>query len=241
MTDRAIADDRPPLEPGCVADPESYAKWHAAQEASKMPARYRNALVHVIDDAMPETFVTATGRWLYENRARLVRGGDEQGVARFNYELVDADQACDLGQLKSRIVDAIPEAIATNGIPDFDLAYIECHATLYHHGGHFCWHTDAPGYDGEFVPSRRLAWCFYMHTQPKMFSGGELEFLDGTKVCPSNNRLVLFHPLQQHQIRKVECWSAHVLHGRWAMFGWVHGPAPDGYRAPEIHGAPKSG
>lgn len=203
-----------------------------------VPARYLRALYSVHDDLMPKDWVAELGRWLYYNRALLTRGGDDAGEARFNYEVVDVDKHCDLiGAFRSAVLARLAEGCdACGGIPLFDLLYFECHATLYHHGCHFDWHNDAPGIDFEFVPSRRITFAYYLHSDPKMFKGGELEFLDGTRVEPKNNRLLFFHPLQQHRIVPVECWSAEPIHGRWALMGWVHGEAPEGYAAPTLYG-----
>ena len=224
-------------------EPEAADPVTAGSRANySIPGRYRDALYKTFLDTMPGEWVTKAGRWLYASGANFTRGGDPRGVDRFNYELTDVDKHYDaIGDLKSKLVELFPQALEDIGIPDFDLEYIEMHATLYHHGSHFCWHDDAPGYDGAFIPSRRIAYCFYMHSEPKMFTGGELEFLDGTALTPHNNSIVMFHPLQQHRIRKVECYSAELLHGRWAFFGWIHGQPPEGYSEPKLRGVPHSG
>lgn len=216
-------------------------------KAPVVPNRFRDPIYHVDDDVLDESVCSGLGRWLFENRDKLERGGDELGASRFNYEILDVDKlAPDLvAPLKKKLIERTADADVLEKlcVPAFDVRYIEMHATLYHHGSHFVWHDDAPGYDGELVPSRRVTFCYYMHTEPKLFSGGELEFLDGTTVESKNNRLALFHPIQQHRVRRVECYSAHVLDGRWALMGWVHGDAPDGWaeRIPELRGVPGSG
>lgn len=40
---------------------------------------------------------------------------------------------------------------------------------------------------------------------------------------------MFFHPLQPHRVRPVECWSADLIHGRWAIHGWVLGAPPPGF------------
>lgn len=211
------------------------------ERQASMPGRFRKALVAQHDNAMPDEFVSEVGRWLHHNTEKLVRGGDDAGAHRFNYELTELDKHFDgLAPFHQMLTNLYPEVLETVGVDDFDLRYIETHATLYHHGSHFTWHDDAPGHDGEFMFTRRITFCLYMHTDPKMFQGGELEFLDGTRVDPENGRLALFHPLQQHQVRRVECYSAEALHGRWALMGWLHGDPPPGYidRAPAMRGSP---
>tara|TARA_R110000782_G_scaffold253743_1_gene341928 strand:- start:9951 stop:10649 length:699 start_codon:yes stop_codon:yes gene_type:complete len=213
-----------------------------------VPNRFREAIYHEIDDAMPLAYTRELGKWLYANRDKLVRGGDDRGASRFNHEIttLERDLPTELYVPFRKML--IEKALAADVLdklatPDFDLRYIETHATLYHHGSHFEWHDDAPGYDQEIVPTRRVTFCYYLHSDPKMFEGGELEFLDGTLITPSNNKLTLFHPVQQHRVRRVDCWSAKLLHGRWALMGWIHGDPPEGYieRMPELRGRPHSG
>ena len=215
--------------------------------APVVPDRLREPIKHHVDDAMPAKFAADVGLWLHNNKDKFVRGGDDEGVSRFNYELTDVDNYTPvdmLTQFKQKLIATAtsPEVLDALCVPEFDLRFVETHATLYHHGSHFDWHDDAPGPDGDLVPSRRISFCYYMHADPKMFSGGELEFLDGSTVEPKNNRLSLFHPMQQHRVRRVECWSSQFLHGRWALMGWLHGDAPEGWvnRLPKLRGRPNN-
>lgn len=210
-----------------------------------VPERFRVPMFRVIDDAFPEDWSREVGRWFYEHRDRLTAGGNE-GV-RFNYELWNLDEHCAdlLVPFKRKLIEvaSATETLEDCAVPEFDFRHLETHGTLYHHGSYFTWHDDVPGEDGRIVPSRRLTFVYYLHSDPKMFSGGELEFLDGTTVEPKNNRLCMFHPAQQHRVRPVECWSAALLHGRWALMGWIHGDPPEGWveRLPVLRGVPASG
>ena len=214
------------------------------EQPAAVPNRFREALVHVAEDALADSDSAKLGQWLYEHRDRLQRGGDELGQHRFNHELLHVEKHAPemLRPLRAKLIEQIADAEVMHRlcVPQFDLRGIEMHATLYHHGAHFVWHDDAVTVDGKIVPSRRLSFCYYMHSTPRMFNGGALEFMDGTEIKPYNNRLVLFHPLQQHRVLPVECWSSHILHGRWAITGWLHGDAPEGYeeRIPLMRGEP---
>lgn len=195
----------------------------SSTENHTLPERYRVPKFTIFDEVMPSEWLAEAGQWLHSQRGYFQRGGDD-GRGRYNYELLDVDEQYDpLAELKKALVVKLGDAIKQVGIEDFDLEGIDCHATLYHHGSHFVWHTDHEDGAGEQATSRRLAYCFYLHTDPKMFSGGELEFLDGTMVEAKHNRLVVYDPRQQHRVRRVECWSADFLHGRWAVSGWLHG------------------
>jgi len=210
-----------------------------------VPNRFREALIHQTDEALTDDDSAALGQWLFDHRDRLQRGGDEHGEGRFNYEILSIEKHAPdlLRPLRRRLLELVADGDVLDQVcvPAFDVRFLEMHATLYHHGSHFGWHDDAPGPDGHTpVLTRRISFCYYMHSTPKMFSGGELEFMDGTSTKPENNRLVMFHPLQQHRVLPVECWSAHVLHGRWAITGWLHGDPPEGYaeRLPQMRGQP---
>lgn len=194
--------------------------------AMKLPERYRHALYHTVDDAMPSEWIADLSDWLYHNRMGFQRGGDVKGANRFNYEFTDVDEECDLiSEFRSALLEHMPEALKPCEVDEFAVNAIECHATLYHHKSHFCWHNDDLGQDGEPVATRRIGFAYYIHSVPKLFSGGQLEFIDGTRIEPDANRLVFFNPHQQHRVTPVECWSKDALDGRWALCGWVHEPA----------------
>ena len=204
-----------------------------------VPGRFRAALVHSVDDLMEEGWAAKFGQAMFEKRSHLVRGGDAEGVWRYNWEIVHVDRhEPDLvGDLRGRIIEEAVNALGPCLVPEFDVEGVECHATMHHHGNFFSWHDDADGYTGgDALETRRLAFAYYMHSKPKMFDGGELEFLDGTAIEPRHNRLAFWHPIQKHRVRPVECWSSHVLHGRWSVMGWLHGQPPEGWvdRIPKL-------
>ena len=183
-----------------------------------VPERFRAPVLHTVDSAMPAELVTEFGRRLFDRRDLLVRTGDDGAVDYFRWELdqVDAVSADLVASFRRRLLDHFDAWV---GRPlGFELDAVDLFAALYHHGSHMTWHADRSADDPPAV-----AFAFYMHAEPCMFTGGELEFLDGTTVEPKNNRLVLYGAGQQHRVRPVECWSSHVLHGRWALLGWLRG------------------
>ena len=209
-------------------------------ENSPLPERYRDPKYTIFENLMPTDWLADVGQWLHSQRGQFLRGGDD-GRGRYNWELLNVDELYDqISYLKQAITDKIDDAVKQVGIEDFDLEYIECHATLYHHGSHFVWHTDREGYNGQPATTRRLSYCLYMHSEPRMFSGGELEFINGTQIDSKHNRIIFFEPRQQHRVRRVECWSADFLHGRWAIFGLVHGQRVGSADDP-LEGEPLSG
>lgn len=194
---------------------------HSAADDSTLPERYRAPRLTAFENVMPLEWLGAVGEWLFSQRGRFTLGGGE-GHGSFCYELAGVDELYPpLAELKLAIVERLDSAIEKVGVEPFDLELIECHATLYHHGSHHAPHKDVP--DDVDLPECRLAWCLYLSTEPKMYSGGELEFPNGEAFAPTHNQLVFYDPRQKHSVRRVECWSADFLHGRWALSGWVHG------------------
>ena len=169
-------------------------------------------LAHVVDDALPAEFADELLRWIYQNRGCMQRdSGYDPGSHRCSYGLTEFDErAPDLwARLRPRLLELYQAALKPCAEPSFDLQSIQCFATLYHHGMGFCWHDDAQQdldenlpavpQGHELVPDRRLSYSLYLNAEPKMFSGGELELMDGTVVEPKHNRFVFFNPLQQHR------------------------------------------
>lgn len=200
-------------------------------EQDNIPERYREPKLIAFENVMPKEWMADLGKWLHSQRPYFKRSR-EDGQIKHNYELADVDELHQpASDLKKVIAEKLSEAIEKVGISDFDLEHIECHATLYHHGSHFSWHKSDFDSNNEPMETRRLSYALYLHANPKMFSGGELEFADGTMVEPDHNKLVVFDPRQRHRVRRVECWSADFLHGRWAIFGWIHSKPKSSFEA----------
>lgn len=191
-----------------------------------VPGRLRKPLALAIEHALPEPWTADVGRWLFEHRDRLV--ADAQPPWRIAYDLIDFDAACpDLAATLRRVIlDRLPEGLEACGVAEFDLTGVQMHASLHHHGGLCAW-FDALRGDADH--RRRISFEVLLETDPRMFSGGEIEFLDGTTIVPRNGLLVFTHPIQTQRVRKVECWSSHPLHGRWSIWGWLLGPTPNGW------------
>lgn len=203
----------------------------------------KKATPYTARNFMPADETQSILEWCADNRWMMERGGDEDGVDRWNYEIINVDQTIPemIAPFRSRLMRRVEAAAKRTGAGDVNVEFIETHLTLHHRGSFFVWHDDLPGYDGELVPSRRLSYCWYFHTDPKFFDGGELEFWCGRRVPPDHNTLVMFDPRWKHKVNTVDCYSRHALHGRWALMGWIHGPKPEGHALPDYHRAPRSG
>lgn len=182
-------------------------------EPDTAPLRYQPARVHAVPEAVPGEFANLLSQWLLFNRDKLEVTGD--GVGHIYHELRDVDTYCEhLSPVRDAVVRALPDAFDTCRVEPFDLASLDVHAALYHHRSFAKW-------GGHTTPGEVLAYELYLHAAPKMYSGGELEFLDGTTVEPDSGTLVVYDPAQRHRVNPVNCWSHDLLHGRWSLFGWA--------------------
>jgi Rps23 Pro-64 3,4-dihydroxylase Tpa1-like proline 4-hydroxylase len=196
-----------------------------------VPYHVRPSRYHVQDDLMPKEWLNmATAEFSRHRDALTWDHGDGYGD-RACWIVRDAreqyPQLC--AALIQTLYQAIPDAVKACGIPEFQPTGIEVCQTLYHHGGYFKWHDDMNDHGGNFRIDRRLTFIYYLNRMPKLFSGGDLEFMDGCTIEVQNNRLLMFEPMQVHRVQPVECWSADPLDGRWTITGWIHGDAPKAY------------
>lgn len=168
---------------------------------------------------MPGDWQQAAGLRLHELRRHLVLHGDPDGSPFVGWRLDDLDTlAADLVRpLRARLVGLVDEAAKACGVElRGPVSKVSAVASLMHHGGREDWHAGRAENDPP-----ELWWELTLHSDPKLFRGGELEWLDGTAIAPDAGRLVVSDPRQMQRITPVECWSAHVLHGRWSIAGVV--------------------
>lgn len=141
----------------------------------------------------------------------------------------DQDASAFTAVIRSKVTEHLEAACAACVVSPFDLQRIDLWGALHHHADCEPWHDDAMLDATEVAVTRRISWAITMHSDPKMFDGGHLEFADGTKVEPRHNQLVFWHPVQQYRVAPIECYASRALHGRWSVRGWVHGVPPDGW------------
>jgi len=176
---------------------------------------------------MPARWIEEAGKALFYQRNQFELLADDLGVAfRFHqYAAMEVELEALAGELRKRICEVYPNHLGACGVPEFAFESLTVDARLHHHHCFTGWQQEAFDDQGQIVGNRMLAWQLTLHTEPKMFSGGEVELADGTLLEPAVNRLVLYHPAQLAKVRQVECWSAHALHGRWSLTGYVYGKA----------------
>ena len=201
------------------------------------------ARIMAVPDFMPDGWSAELLRWV-ASRRHLFAGGPGVTDYQSGYHLEDPEEHYPrILELAEAMRPRINEGREVCELTDLDLADVELELWLScrGEGQAFHWHTDRDVVPGEKpFQSRALAFCYYMHTNPLAFMGGELEFHDGTTVAPADNLLALFDPDQIHRVRHVHGvpqgggpglewpevkplrWADH----RWNVSGWVHRLSP---------------
>jgi SM-20-related protein len=102
----------------------------------------------------------------------------------------------------------------------------EVEAIAYTSGGKYVLHRDnSPSADN----GRLLTVVWFIHDEPKGFSGGDLLLHDEppegtgfTRIVPQRNTAVFFPSHCLHEVTPVESTVADVLQSRMVLNGWFH-------------------
>lgn len=197
---------------------------------------------HVVEDFMPEAWAVEMLSWGQNNFVELLEQSGEQKSYQASSSIDNLAKRCPEVNL---LLDAIVAQTLTAAeacrvdVPD-EPVFVEAWLSHRQEGEHFHWHTDR---DPIAEQTRILSFCYYLHSVPCQFMGGELEFFDGVQIPPNHNLLVMFHPFMIHRVRHVHAvprgWGGsndegvapatwpdvepvHWLDARWNVTGWIH-------------------
>ena len=85
--------------------------------------------------------------------------------------------------------------------------------------------------DGGPDDTREITFVYFLHGEPRPFSGGELKIRDST-VMPLGDTLVLFPSCSVHEVLPVQVPSRQFADSRFTVNGWIHrGAELKGYLA----------
>lgn len=134
------------------------------------------------------------------------------------------------GVVSERIRERLQPALQRLGHPEFPVGRIELQVTASGDGDYFRLHPDASPGD-----TRELTFVYFVHREPRRFSGGELRLFmareqDGElarsdrshTLSPRNGMLVFFPALNQHEVLPVRVPTKEFGDSRFAITGWVH-------------------
>ncbi|MCA8968205.1 MAG: 2OG-Fe(II) oxygenase [Planctomycetes bacterium] len=128
-----------------------------------------------------------------------------------------------------RLKGTLEGAIARLGMEAFPVGEIELQVTASGDGDYYRMHTDA---DAE--STRVLSFVYFLHSEPRRFSGGELRLFDdrlvrgdshadsSVLISPRQDMLVLFRSDSPHELLPVRVPTKEFADSRFTINGWVH-------------------
>jgi Rps23 Pro-64 3,4-dihydroxylase Tpa1-like proline 4-hydroxylase len=116
-------------------------------------------------------------------------------------------------------------------VSPFEVSHIELELVAHNDGAHFARHEDT--YSGRAfsrLGERMLSSVYYLHREPKRFSGGALRLhrfgaADDDESCdiaPEQGRLVTFPSWAPHEVRPVAVPTGAFADSRFAVNGWLY-------------------
>ena len=165
-----------------------------------------------------------------ENRFRAGKTVSNDPEYRQNLVVMDFGATVHAQLIQSRLMVWFPILVKTFGMSVFPLARIESQLTAAGERQFYKVHSD----NGENL-ARALSCVYYLHREPRGFSGGELRLYDGieengkrraagtfTTVEPRHNRMVVFPSGEFHEVMPVRCPSGDFADYRFAVTTWLY-------------------
>lgn len=134
--------------------------------------------------------------------------------------------------ITNHVLKALPDVLDQLGMSSFPIGRIEAQLTASNDGDFFTLHPDSGHKSTE---NRRLTFVYYFNTEPKAFTGGELQVHDTIlvenmplaaaafqTVEPRQNQIVFFPSFLMHEVLPVHCPSRSFADSRFTFNGWLH-------------------
>jgi 2OG-Fe(II) oxygenase superfamily len=116
----------------------------------------------------------------------------------------------------NRLQEQLQPALDRLGHKEFPLGRIEVQITASNDGDYFRLHQDGGPDD-----TREISFVYFLHSEPRRFSGGELRIRTET-VSPQGDTLVLFPSVSPHEVLPLTVPSRAFSDSRFTVNGWVH-------------------
>jgi SM-20-related protein len=175
---------------------------------------------------------------LEELRNYIYSQADDFEVSRLvngsvNHQLRRSKVLYSLGDPRAGFVDklrmTIPSAAKELGFRSVPAVSLQLQATSTNDGEFFRPHIDNRH---KSAARRWLSFTFFLHREPRKFSGGELRIAAGSQkmhgprtgcssITPRCNRIVFFPSGLLHEITPVDCSSGALEDSRLTVNGWV--------------------
>ena len=168
-------------------------------------------------------------------RERLVPAGVGHGrvdpEVRVNLEACDRSTAAEvLPRIAPKVRSLVPEILARLRMDGIGRTSIEMSMRVYLDGGFYRAHRDNRS---ERTRQRKLSFVYFLHREPRRFSGGDLLLHDTdtdagacspgkfSRIVPLRNSIVFFPCDYWHQVTPVQCGTDDFGDGRWVVNGHV--------------------
>jgi Rps23 Pro-64 3,4-dihydroxylase Tpa1-like proline 4-hydroxylase len=115
-----------------------------------------------------------------------------------------------------RLQQQLPAVFDQLARKEFPIGRIEAQITASNDGDYFRLHQDG-GPDA----TREISFVYFLHSEPRRFTGGELRVLTKT-VLPQGDTLVLFPSLSPHEVLPLSVPSRAFADSRFTVNGWIH-------------------
>jgi Rps23 Pro-64 3,4-dihydroxylase Tpa1-like proline 4-hydroxylase len=192
----------------------------------------------VIRDFLPSARAAALLDWAIENEVKFqpttVRRGTGQRTDPALRISVSTGKFEPLkGEICTQFLDRTPHLIGGLRINAMPISATELELVAHNDGAFYSRHIDlATGADAKGELIRFLSAVYYVHGQPKAFSGGALRFHrfgaqsieDFVDVAPEHNTLVAFPSWAVHEVMPVSCPSRTFADSRFAVNIWLMSP-----------------
>lgn len=135
----------------------------------------------------------------------------------------------DLDGFTRAVVSRFEELAALAGTPLFDIYHAERSIVAHRDGDYYRTHIDTRTQAADDAPGsiRVLSCVYYLHAEPRRFSGGELLLHrvgvgDPVSIEPVHDRLAVFPSFLPHEVRPIASSSNRFEDSRFSINCWLH-------------------
>jgi Rps23 Pro-64 3,4-dihydroxylase Tpa1-like proline 4-hydroxylase len=134
----------------------------------------------------------------------------------------DPDVARICETIESHIAAQLASIVDALGGRRFRLGKTTASCVCFRNGAYFRRHADVVR---ERVGKRRLTWVYYLNSEPKRFSGGDLRLYRRNQglavVEAAHGRIVIFRSRLAHEVTTVSLWPDDFRDARFTLTGFV--------------------
>jgi Rps23 Pro-64 3,4-dihydroxylase Tpa1-like proline 4-hydroxylase len=176
------------------------------------------------DNARIHTFIVANS-----HRFSAARSGGDGTEQRMRNLMEDISRLRDW--MMMQVLPLLPAICSQLALSYASVETFECQITSYCDGDYSRPHADI--HDGTVQtsvppPQRLLSYSYYLHSTPKQFDGGTLQFYESAGIEPSsctikpqNNRIVFFPSHAVHEVTPVSLKEGGFESSRLSVNGWI--------------------